>query len=318
MRNILETNFQVKKIKQTKDFGQFSIEPLPQGYGHTLGNALRRVLLSSLPGTAITQVKISGVKHKFSTSEGMKEDVIELLLNLKQVRIKYEGEKLIKLQLEEVGPTEVKAGDIKVPAGAEIVNKDLVLANLADKKSKLKMEMIAERGFGYLPAEEKKTEKLGIILLDAVFSPVRRVNFKVEAVRVGRWTNFDKLILEIFTDGIIKPREALKESSKILISFFRQIVQPVGVRTEKKEPEQISGETLRLTVEELGLPTRIANALRKSGYETVGDIVTTKTEELVKIKNLGEKSIEIIQASLVKKGINEKTFFGPQSTESFV
>lgn len=301
---MLETNFQVKKIKQTEDFGQFSIEPLPQGYGHTLGNALRRVLLSSLPGAAITQVKISGVKHKFSTPEGMKEDVIELLLNLKQVRIKYEGEKQIKLQLEEVGPTEVKAGDIKVPAGAQIVNKDLVLANLADKKSKLKMEMIAERGFGYLPAEEKKTEKLGIILLDAVFSPVRRVNFKVEAVRVGRWTNFDKLILEIFTNGVIKPREALKESSKILISFFRQIVEPKGVRAEKKEPEQISGETLRLTVEELGLPTRIANALRKGGYETVGDIVATKIEELAKIKNLGEKSIKIIQASLVKKGIN--------------
>lgn len=315
---MLETNFQVKKIKQTENFGQFSIEPLPQGYGHTLGNALRRVLLSSLPGTAITQVKISGVKHKFSTFEGMKEDVIELLLNLKQVRIRYEGKKSIKLQLEKVGSGQVKAEEIQTPAGVEIVNKDLVLANLADRKSKLKMEMIAERGFGYLPVEERKNEKLGVILLDAAFSPIRRVNYKIEAARVGTRIDFDRLILEIFTDETIKPQEALRESAKILISFFTQVVEQKRVRAKKKKLEKIGGETLKLMVEELELPTRIVNALRKGGYETVGDIIAAKTDELVKIKNLGEKSIKIIRAGLAKKGINEKTFFGPRSAESSI
>lgn len=300
---MIDTRFQIKKIKQTDNFGQFVIEPLEQGYGHTLGNSLRRVLLTGLPGTAITQVKISGVKHKFTTLEGMKEDIIELILNLKQVRIKYDGEKPIKLQVEKTGPGQVKAGDIKTPGGAEIVDKDLVLANLADKKSKLKIEMVAEQGFGYLSAEERKSEKLGVIPIDASFSPVHRVNYKIEATRVGRRTDLDKLILEIFTDGTIKPQEALKESAKILIAFFNQIVEPKKVPVEKKK-EQVVSETMKLTVEELELPTRIVNALRKAGYGSVSDLAATTIGDLSKVKNLGEKSIKIVQAALAKKGVS--------------
>jgi len=301
---MLETNFQIKKIKQTEGFGRFSIEPLPQGYGHTLGNSLRRVLLTSLPGTAITQVKISGVRHKFSTLGGMKEDVIELLLNLKQVRIKYEGEKPVKLHLEKSGPGQVRAGDIQAPAGIKIVNKDLILANLADRKSNLKMEMIAERGFGYLPAEERKSERLGVIILDALFSPITRVNYKVEATRVGRRTDLDRLILEINTDGTIKPQQALKEAAKTLISFLNRILKPKELLVEKKKEQIPLNDTFRLTVEELELPTRIVNALRKAGYETVGDLVRANKADLSSVKNLGEKSLNIIWSVLVKKGIS--------------
>ncbi len=300
---MLEPKFQIKKIKQTNNFGQFIIEPLPQGYGHTLGNALRRVLLTSLPGTAITQVKISGVKHKFSTVEGMKEDVVELLLNLKQVRIKYEGEKPVKLHLEKSGPGQVKAGDIQTPAGVEIINKDLILANLADRKSKLKMEMTAERGYGYLPAEERKSEKLGVIILDAIFSPIIRVNYKVEQTRVGKQTDLDKLILEIHGDGTTQPQQALKEAAKTLISFLNQIVKPKEVVVEEKKVQASPDHVLKLTVEELELPTRIANALRKAGYETVGDLARASKNTLSSVKNLGEKSLNIIWSTLVKKGI---------------
>lgn len=300
---MLEANFQIKKIKQTENFGQFSIEPLPQGYGHTLGNALRRVLLTSLPGTAITQVKISGIKHKFSTIEGMKEDVIELLLNLKQVRIKYEGEKQVKLHLEKNGPGQVKAGDIETPAGVEIVNKDLILVNLADRKSKLKMEMIAERGSGYLPVEERKSEKLGVIILDAIFSPIIKVSYKVETTRVGRRTDLDRLILEINSDGTIKPQQALKEAAKTLIFFFNRILKPKELPDEEKKGQIPVDETFRLTVEELELPTRIANALRKAGYETVGDLARATQADLSSVKNLGEKSLNIIWSVLAKKGI---------------
>ncbi|MGB9706451.1 MAG: DNA-directed RNA polymerase subunit alpha [Microgenomates group bacterium] len=300
---MLEVNFQIKKIKQAKNFAQFSLEPLPQGYGHTLGNALRRVLLTSLPGTAITQVKISGVRHRFSTVAGMKEDVMELLLNLKQIRIKYEGEKPVKLELEKTGPGQVKAGDVQTPAGVEIVNKDLILANLADKKSKLKMELIAQRGFGYLPLEERKSEKIGVILLDAIFSPVIRVNYKVEATRVGRQTDLDRLILEITTDGTMDPQQALKEAAKILISFLSRVVKPVKMVVEEKRKPISSPQDFRLTVEELELPTRIANALRRGGYETVGDLTRANKADLASVKNLGEKSLKIIRSVLEKRGI---------------
>lgn len=300
---MFESNFQIKKIKQTEDFGVFTLDPLPQGYGHTLGNSLRRALLTSLPGAAITRIKISGVKHRFTTLQGLREDTIELILNIKQVRIKYTGEKPVKLQLEKNGPGPVVAGDIKTPANVEIINKELVLGNLADKKSKLKAEMIAERGFGYLPVEERKSEKLGEIPIDASFSPIKRVNYKVEATRVGRRTDLDRLILEISTDGTIKPQEALKESAKVLISFFRQVVEPKAAPASKKE-EVSSSEVLKLTVEEVELPTRIANALRRAGYETIGDLVAADIADLAKVKNLGEKSVKIVQAALAKKGVS--------------
>jgi DNA-directed RNA polymerase subunit alpha len=301
---MFEPLFNIKTEQENAEFGKFVIEPLEQGFGHTLGNSLRRVLLTSLPGAAITQIKINGVKHKFSTLEGMSEDVVDLILNLKQVRLKYEGEKPIKLELDKNGPGQIKAGDIKTPANIQVINKDHVLASLADKKSRLKIEMVVERGFGYLPAETRKSDKLGVIFLDAAFSPVRRVNYQVEATRVGQRTDFDKLIMEITTDGTIKPKEALKSSAKILIAFFNQVVQPKKMDVKEEKKPQIDDEVTKLTLEELDLPTRIVNALRRTGYGTVSDLMAIKLADLAKIKNLGEKSIKIIQSALAKKGVN--------------
>jgi len=301
---MFEPLFNIKTEQENAEFGKFVIEPLEQGFGHTLGNSLRRVLLTSLPGAAITQIKINGVKHKFSTLEGMSEDVVDLILNLKQVRLKYEGEKPIKLELDKNGPGQIKAGDIKTPANIQVINKDHVLASLADKKSRLKIEMVVERGFGYLPAETRKSDKLGVIFLDAAFSPVKRVNYQVEATRVGQRTDFDRLIMEITTDGTIKPKEALKSSAKILIAFFNQIVQPKKMDVKEEKKPQIDDEVTKLTLEELDLPTRIVNALRRTGYGTVSDLMAIKLADLAKIKNLGEKSIKIIQSALAKKGVN--------------
>ena len=303
---MIEPLFNIKTEEENASFGRFTIEPLEQGFGQTLGNALRRVLLTSLPGAAITQIKINGVKHKFSTLEGMSEDIIDLILNLKQVRLRFEGEKPIKLELDKNGPGQVKAGEIKTPANVEVINKDLVLANLADKKNRLKIEIVVEKGYGYLPAEGRKSDKLGVVMLDASFSPVKRINYQVEATRVGQRTDFDKLIMEITTDGSIKPKEALKASAKILIGFFTQIVQPKKVEAKEEKKPQIDDEVTKLTLEELDLPTRIVNALRKSGYGTVSDLLAINLDDLAKVKNLGEKSIKIIQNALSKKGVDWK------------
>ncbi|KPJ70648.1 hypothetical protein AMJ51_01325 [Microgenomates bacterium DG_75] len=298
--------FRIKKEKETKDFGHFTIEPLEPGFGSTLGTALRRVLLSALPGAAITRVKITGVKHKFSTLEGLREDIIEFILGLKQVKVSYEGKKPVKLTLDKTGPGEVKAGDIKTPATVEIANPDLVLGNLASKKNRLKAEMIVESGYGYVPAEEREVEKLGEIPLDAIFSPILQVNYRVEATRVGRRTDLDRLVLEINTDGSLKPSKALKQAAEILVSFFHQIVSPKKMPKKKKEKIELPDLTLKLTVEELDLPTRIANALRKGGYGTVADLVAAKEADLAKVKNLGEKSVKIVQAALSQKGVSLK------------
>lgn len=303
---MIKPSFQIKKQKETENTAQFVIAPLQRGYGQTLGNSLRRVLLSSLPGAAVTQVRINGVKHKFSTLEGLKEDIIELVLNIKQIRLAYQGKKPIKMTLEKSGPGEVKAADIKAPAQVKIINKDLILANLASRKNKLKMQLTVEAGFGYWPAESRKTEKIGVILVDGMFGPIQRVNYWVEATRVGRETNWDKLILEITTDGTIKPREALKQAGGILVEFFSQVVNPQKTSVSKKSAVVISTEAMNLTVEELDLPTRIVNALRRGGYGTASDLAAASINDLSKVKNLGEKSIKIAQKALEKKGLGLK------------
>lgn len=302
----MEPLFRIKKEKETKDFGHFIIEPLEPGFGHTLGNALRRVLLSALPGAAITQVKITGIKHKFSTLEGLKEDIVELVLNLKQIKVSYDGRKPARLTLEKTGPGAVKAGDIKAPAKVEIANPDLVIGNLATKKNRLKAEMLVESGYGYVPAEERETEKLGEIPIDAIFTPVVQVNYRVEATRVGRRTDLDRLVLEINTDGSLKPSQALKQAAKILVGYFHQVYEPKKVPKKKEPTTEVPDLALRLTVEELDLPTRIANALRKGGYGNVVDLVAATEADLTKVKNLGEKSIKIVEAALSQKGVGLK------------
>ncbi len=296
---MITPNFQVKTEKEGSEFGVFVIEPLQQSYGQTLGTALRRVLLSSLPGAAITQAKISGVKHLFSTLKGLKEDIIEFTLNVKKVRLSYSGDKPVKISLEKTGPGVITAGDFVTPSSVEIINKDLVLGNLADSSSRLRGDFWVEAGFGYIPFEEREPAEIGTIPLDATFTPVQRVNYQVSATRVGRVTNFDKLTLEIWTDGTISPKDALIEAAKVLTSFFSQVVNPkveVGEKEEKVVGKK--SEDLSLTVEELELPTRIVNALLKVGIKNVGDLKEAGGKKLSKIKNLGGKSLKIIEAAL--------------------
>ena len=299
---MITPTFQFKAEKESADNGVFIFEPLQQGYGQTLGNALRRVLLNSLPGAAIVQVKISGVKHLFSTFKGLKEDIVELTLNLKKVRIKYSGNKPVKITLDKVGPGPVTASDFKVPAGVEIVNKDLVLGTLADKTSRLKGEFLVETGYGYLPFEEREGGEIGVIPLDAIFTPVTRVNYHVSATRVGRVTNFDRLAMEVWTDGTISPREAIARSARTLIAFFDQIVNPREIE-ETETARELEAQEPSLTIEELELPTRIVNALLKVGIRNVSDLQKAGRKKIAKIKNLGGKSLKIIEAALAEKGI---------------
>jgi DNA-directed RNA polymerase subunit alpha len=300
----MNITFQMKEESQKDGVSTIIIEPLEQGYGHTLGNAMRRVLLTSLTGCAITSVRIAGADHQYSSIEGVTEDVLELTLNLKQVRLKaaQEGKGVLRLSVK--GPKEVTAAEIEAEAGFEVVNKDQHIATLA-KGATLEIDMVAETGMGYVIADEKKSTSIGEIVLDSLFSPVTTVSYKVEATRVGRRTDYDRLILSVKTDGTITPMDAVHQAADILLKHFSQIVNPVLPAQE--EPQTLltpaEAEVLRLTVEELDLPTRIANALRKGGFKTVGDLVGIPKMTVAKVKNLGEKSVGIVNEALEKKGV---------------
>lgn len=284
--------------------GIIVIEPLPQGYGMTLGNALRRVLLSSLPGAAITQAKIDGVSHEYSTVKGVKEDVVQILLNLKKIRLQIDGDKPVKLSIEAKGPKEVKAKDIEVPAGVKIANPDQLIATLADNKTKFEVELTAERGIGYVPIEGRRGLGIGTIPLDANFTPIVKVNYKVEATRVGQITNFDKLTFEMTTDGTVTPAAAVKEAAKILTDYFNVLVEQKKTPKKEKTDEEVKPKIEKnASVEELELSTRITNSLRNAGIETVDDLMNAKKEELVKLKNMGAKSLSDIEEKLKEKGL---------------
>lgn len=301
----MNPTFQVVEAEATSTEATLVIEPLEQGYGHTLGNALRRVMLTSLPGTAITSVRIDGVDHQYLTLDGMSEDIVEFVLNLKQVRIKTDSNDPITLRLSAKGAGTVTANDIECDAGAEIINTDLELATLA-KGATLVAEMTCESGVGYQVATEQERSFVGDIGVDAVFSPVLKVNYKVEATRVGRRTDFDKVVMNVITDGTVSPMDALQQAAEILKTQFNQVFNPVVIEEETDE-EELSpeeAEVLRLTVEELELPTRIANALRKGGFKTVGSLSGAPRNAIAKVKNLGGKSVDLIQDALQKKGVS--------------
>lgn len=294
--------FEIKEEEKKEGYARLSIAPLTQGYGETLGISLRRVLLTSIPGAALTSVRINGVKHQFSSIKGAKEDVVEFALNLKKVRVTYRGENPTTVTLSAKGPGEVKAGDIQMSGDVTIANPDLVLANLAEG-SKLDATMEVAQGTGYSLADERATDEIGLIPLDALFSPIVRVNYKVEETRVGRVTNYDKLIMEVWTDGTIEAKDALIRAAEIIVSFYNQIVEPQKTDEKREEAKEDMGPAGKLSVEEIGLPTRVANALMKSGYETVEELAKVKKEELAKVRNLGEKSVKVIVDALAEKGI---------------
>lgn len=299
-------NFKIETEKEEKDYGKFIIEPLEQGYGHTIGNALRRVLLSSLPGAAITQIKIDGVKHQFSTFSGLKEDIVELILNIKKIKLKLLSQDKTELKLKVNGPKQITAGDIEPNSNVEIANPDLYLGTLADKDHKLNATLTVEAGFGYSLSEEREKGEIGTIPLDALFSPIVRVNYKIEATRVGRATDFDKLVLEIWTDGTILPKDALKFAAKNLVTYFMQVYEPKVASEQASDvvvTPMISDEILKMTIEELDLPTRITNSLKNGDIETIGQLLGTPRKELLKMKNLGAKSLSAVEEKLREKGV---------------
>jgi DNA-directed RNA polymerase subunit alpha len=302
---MLEPTFLIKVDSEKSDYGRYSIEPLSQGYGQTLGNSLRRVLLTSLPGAAISSVKIEGVKHQFTTIPGLKEDVIEFLLNVKRIRLSVSDATPVALTLSKKGPGEICAGDIHTPAGVVIVNPDLVLGTLSDKKAEIEMRLFAQNGYGYVTAEEVAVREVGVIPLDALYSPIVRVNYKVEATRVGRMTNLDKLVIEIWTDGTCAPMVGLTSAAKILGSYFMQIYEPKVYSVDEPVTliSNVSDEVLKMRIEELDIPTRIVNALSNGGIETIGQLLSTQRIELMKIKNLGVKSLSIVEDKLKEKGV---------------
>lgn len=304
---MLNPIFKIKEDKTSQDYGEFVIEPLDPGYGQTLGNALRRTLLSSIPGVAVTSVKISGVKHKFSTIPGLKENVVDLLLNIKGLNlILLDSKAKSTVALAVKGPKKIIASDLDLPEDVEVVNKDHYIGFLGDKKAKLDMELTVERGMGYYLAEERRVSTLGVITTDAIFTPVRRVNYEVTATRVGRQTDLDKLILRIWTNGVVNPREALDEGARILSSYFSQIYEPkimASLDPAAKSPS-VSDSILRLTIDELDLPTRIYNSLRNGGIETLGQLMEITKKDLLSMRNMGNKSITVVAEKLKEKGIS--------------
>ncbi len=302
---MLDPIFKVKTEETTDTYGRFVVEPLETGYAHTLGNALRRVLLSSLPGAAVTSVMVDGVRHQFQTLEGLKEDIVELVLNLKKLRIRLlEGDRAT-LRLAAAGSGPITAKNIETPASVEIVNSDLYLGTLADKKSKMSAQITVEKGYGYSPSEERPTSQVGLIIVDAVFTPILRVNYRQEATRVGRQTNLDRLVLEVWTDGTISPLDAVKHAAKMLVSYFLQIYEPKAEAEEANVAvtPTVSDDVLKMLIEELDLPTRLENALKNGGIETVGQLLGTPRKDLLKIKNLGGKSLSVVEEKLREKGV---------------
>lgn len=299
--------FKVKEEKIAENHSEFIIEPLEPGYGHTLGNALRRTLLTSIPGAAVTSVKINGVKHKFSTIPGVKENVVDLLLNIKGLNFRLlGGSDKSKVSLSVKGSKEIKGSDFDLPENVEIVNKDHYVASVNDKKVKLEMELTIEQGLGYSSAEERRSATLGLIPTDAVFTPVKRVSYEVSATRVGRQTDLDRLILSIWTNGVVSPKDALVEASKILTSYFLQVYEPKSTVSSESSgtKSSIADNLSKLTIDELDLPTRIYNSLRNGGIETLGQLLSSTKKDLVSMRNMGNKSIMVVEEKLKEKGVS--------------
>src|SRR6266568_1055191 len=300
-------SFKVKEMTLAPDFGEFVIEPLEPGYGHTIGNALRRVLYTSIHGAAVTSVRITGVKHKFSTLPGLKENIVDLLLNIKELNLRLpEGKDSATVTLSVKGPKKVTAGDLELTDGAEIVDKDQYIGSLSGEKTKLEMELTVEKGFGFSLAEERRSTTLGLMTTDAVFTPVRRVTYEVAATRVGRRTDLDKLTMKVWTNGTVDPKDAMMHAAKLLSAYFMQIYEPTEVAVSSDLPaasSTVPQNLLNMTIDELDLPTRIYNSLRNGGIETIEQLLSAPRKELVSMRNMGGKSISVIEEKLGEKGI---------------
>jgi DNA-directed RNA polymerase subunit alpha len=304
---VTRENLKINTVKESKNVGTYAFEPLPTGFGYTLANALRRILLSSIPGAAPTQAKIKGVNHQFTTLKGVKEDVVELTLNLKRLRFKLYGENPAVVTISKKGSGKVTASDIKCPSEVEVLEPKAHIATLSDSKSSLDIELVIEPGTGYSPMEDRETSKVGVIVLDALFSPVVNVNYEVEPARFGEKTDLDKIIITVETDGSIAPKEAVMRASAIAANYFEAFAawEEDAVITDDLPTSAIVVKPEDVAVDELPLQTRTINALKKHGVETLDELSEKSDEEIADIKNLGEKSLKEIRKLLEKEGLRE-------------
>lgn len=305
----------IKSTETEENFASYDIEPLEAGYGRTLGNALRRVLLSSLPGAAITAIKIEGAQHEFQDVPGIREDVTDIVLNVKKIRLKAHSDQPVTMRIEVSGERVVTAADIQVPSTIDIVTPDVYICTLDSPEAHLEMELVVETGKGYVPAETKDGQPIGQIPVDAIFTPVQRVNYIVENTRVGQMTNYDRITLQVWTDGTITPDEALRQASNVLVRHFQLIADYIvppdtvidgGLDIYDGEPVKTGGRhqlpipprIYEMPIEELDLTVRAYNCLKRSGITKVGQILTMSEEDLLAVRNFGEKSLNELKVSL--------------------
>ena len=309
---MFSTSMVMPKIEReavARNYGKFVISPLERGYGITLGNALRRILLSSLEGAAVTSIRLNDAAHEFSDLPGVREDVLQVMLNIKQLRLHLHEGDTARLRLEVRGEGVVTAADVMTPAEVEIVNPELYLFTVDDEKAHLELEMNVQRGRGYSPSDERGRLPIGELPTDAIFSPVRRVHYDVGRARVGQDTNFDRLILEVWTDGTVKPEAALSRSAQILIAHLRDIA---GVTEEsllaaaaREEQPRLASEIYDIPIENLDLSVRVFNSLKRTGITTVGEVLEMLEkgpDAMLSIRNFGEKSLDELRERLIEKG----------------
>ena len=313
MIDIERPKIEIAEISDDNRYGKFICEPLERGYGTTFGNSLRRMLLSSLEGAAVTSIRIDGVLHEFSTIPGVRDDVTNIVLNLKQLCLKMEGNEPKVIRIDAEGEKEVTAADIICDADIEVLNPDLHIATL-NEDGKLKIEMTVERGRGYVPADKNKKpdDTIGIIPIDSIFSPVQRVNYTVQDTRVGNVTDYDKLILEVWTDGSMRPEEAVSKAAGILVMHLKLFQNMDGIPEEEEEeettfPEEVedtSSKVLDMTIEDLDLSVRSFNCLKRANINTVADLTAKTEDDMMKVRNLGRKSLEEVKKKLEDLGLS--------------
>jgi len=307
MIEIEKARIECEELSQDGAYGRFVIEPLERGFGYTLGNALRRVLLSSLPGVAVTSIQIEGVQREFSTVPGVTEDVAELILNLKTLSAKLYSDQPKTVTLDVTGPAEVKAKDIKVDDELEFVDPEAHIATL-NEDAHLQMTLTLDKGRGYVSADKNKYPNMpiGVIPIDSIFTPIRKVNYTVTDTRVGQITDYDKLTLEVWTDGSVQPDESISLAAKILtehLTLFVGLTDQVASVTFADQEEDNKGKALDMTIEELDLSVRAYNCLKRAGINTIGELVQRNQEDMMKVRNLGRKSLEEVEQKLEALGL---------------
>ena len=313
MIDIEKPKIEIAESSDDNRYGKFICEPLERGYGTTFGNSLRRMLLSSLEGAAVTSIRIDGVLHEFSTIPGVRDDVTNIVLNLKQLCLKMEGNEPKVIRIDAEGEKEVTAADIICDADIEVLNPDLHIATL-NEDGKLKIEMTVERGRGYVPADKNKKpdDTIGVIPIDSIFSPVQRVNYTVQDTRVGNVTDYDKLILEVWTDGSMRPEEAVSKAAGILVMHLKLFQNMDGIPQEEEveettlpeEEEDTSSKVLDMTIEDLDLSVRSFNCLKRANINTVADLTAKTEDDMMKVRNLGRKSLEEVKKKLEDLGLS--------------